>query len=148
MKVRQATIQDLNQLGNLFDGYRVFYRKSSDIASAKDFLSCRLQEQDSVIYVCEDDKGTLLGFTQLYPLFSSTKMKRLWMLNDLFVSPEARGNGVSVLLINRAKQLIRDSGACGMMLETEKSNTIGNNLYPRTGFQLMTETNYYEWLVE
>ena len=145
MKVRGAMTSDLQQLAELFDGYRVFYRKESDVESAKQFLSDRLEQGDSEIYVCATEEGNLVGFTQLYPLFSSTRMKRLWLLNDLFVDSNFRGKGVSVMLIERAKQLVRDTSACGMFLETEKSNTIGNNLYPKTGFKLNDGSNFYEW---
>lgn len=144
--IRQATIADLPQLSSLFDAYRVFYRKTSDIKSANQFLSERLTNQDSIIYV-QDVDGQLVGFTQLYPLFSSTRMKRVYLLNDLFVNPESRGKGHSIQLINRAKQLAQDEGACGVMLETEKTNQIGNNLYPKTGFKINGASNFYEWNV-
>ncbi|MEM7550941.1 MAG: GNAT family N-acetyltransferase [Bacteroidota bacterium] len=145
MIYRKATKQDLEQLTGLFDSYRVFYRKSSDIESAKTFLSERVKYNDSEIYVAENPERKLVGFVQLYPLFSSTRMKKLWLLNDLFVDPDARGQGVSVSLIEKAKALVRESNACGMFLETEKTNLIGNNLYPRTGFELNEGSNYYEW---
>lgn len=146
MQVREAKKSDLDQLSALFDGYRVFYRKDSDKEKAKEFLSERLQNNDSEIYVYESNEGKLAGFVQLYPLFSSTRMRKLWLLNDLFVSPDFRGQGVSVKLIERAKQLVADSSAFGMFLETEKTNLIGNNLYPRTGFKLNEESHYYEWV--
>ncbi len=142
--IRRATTADLPQLANLFDGYRVFYGKNSDVESAGIFLSQRIENDESVIYVA-DNEGTLVGFTQLYPLFSSVRMKKLWLLNDLFVDPEFRGKGVSIQLLDRAKQLCRDSGACGMYLETAKSNDIGNTLYPRAGFILNDEHNFYDW---
>lgn len=145
MNYRKATLNDLDQLSNLFDGYRVFYRKESDIASVKSFLKDRLTKSDSVIYVAENSDGELAGFTQLYPLFSSTRMKKIWLLNDLFVNPTFRGKGVSVGLIEKAKTLVIESGAHGMFLETEKTNTIGNNLYPKVGFSLNESSNYYEW---
>ena len=145
MRVRQATLSDLPQLTSLFDGYRVFYRKDSDPEAAQEFLSERMEAQDSVIYVCEDDQEQLTGFVQLYPLFSSTQMKRLWLLNDLYVDVRFRGKGCSVLLIDQAKELVRETQAAGMYLETEKTNDIGNALYPRTGFQLNSVANFYEW---
>jgi len=145
MTIREAKSTDLEQLSALFDGYRVFYRKDSDIDGAKAFLTERLENKDSEIFVCETAEHKLAGFVQLYPLFSSTRMKKAWLLNDLFVNPEYRGKGISVMLIERAKELVADSGAFGMFLETEKSNQIGNNLYPRTGFELNEGSNYYEW---
>ena len=145
MKIRKANSSDLDALSRLFDGYRVFYRKPSDLKGASEFLKSRLSQGDSEIFVCEEPDGNLIGFTQLYPLFSSTRMKKLWLLNDLFVDQEHRGKGVSIGLIERAKQLVRESGACGMFLETEKTNDIGNNLYPKTDFVLNEGSNYYSW---
>lgn len=145
MKIRKATLQDIVQLSVLFDSYRVFYEKESDIESAKLFLTERIQKNESEIFVAEDENKTLTGFVQLYPLFSSTRMKRFWLLNDLFVKQEERSKGISIALIDAAKELCVTSGSCGMMLETAKSNLIGNNLYPKTGFILDDEHNYYSW---
>ncbi|MFN8260084.1 MAG: GNAT family N-acetyltransferase [Chitinophagales bacterium] len=145
MIIRKATIGDIRQLAVLFDAYRVFYEKDSDTAKARAFLSDRIQQNESVIFVAENEENILTGFVQLYPLFSSTRMKRLWLLNDLFVAPEQRGRGISVALIDAAKELCRSTDSCGMMLETAKSNTIGNRLYPKTGFELDNAHNYYSW---
>ena len=73
-------------------------------------------------------------------------MKRLWLLNDLFVHPDFRGQGFSVQLIEAAKQLCIETNACQLTLETSKLNAIGNNLYPKAGFEIDSENNYYAWL--
>ena len=148
MIYRKAEKRDLPQLTELFDAYRVFYKKSSDIKSAKTFLSERIKNKDSKLYVAETFNHELLGFVQLYPLFSSTKMKRLWLLNDLYVKPKHRSKGISIGLIDKAKQLVKESNACGMFLETEKSNEIGNNLYPKAQFVLNEISNFYEWTID
>ena len=145
MKIRKASIDDIPQLAALFDAYRVFYEKTSDVEQAIIFLSERIQKNESVIFVAENEEKQLTGFVQLYPLFSSTRMKRYWLLNDLFVAPEQRSKGISVALIDAAKELCQTTGSCGMMLETAKSNVIGNNLYPKTGFVLDTAHHYYTW---
>lgn len=145
MTIRNAFKSDLEKLANLFDGYRVFYRKQSDLQGALTFLNERLQNKDSEIFVAANDSNELMGFVQLYPIFSSTKMQRLWLLNDLFVSEKYRSLSVSIKLIEASKELCRATGACGLNLETEKSNQIGNQLYPKTGFVLDSENNYYHW---
>jgi GNAT superfamily N-acetyltransferase len=142
--IRRGTIADLSDIAKLFDDYRVFYGRDSDITSATNFLRDRIQKNESVIFVADVNKQ-LTGFTQLYPLFSSVRMKKLWLLNDLFIDPSFRGQGISLQLIDAAKQLCRDTDACGMYLETAKSNDIGNILYPRAGFKLNDEHNFYEW---
>lgn len=145
MHFRKAQVQDINQLSILFDDYRVFYRKESNLDGANEFLTERLYNADSEIFVAENEQQVLLGFVQLYPLFSSTRMKKFWLLNDLFVDSKYRSQGISIGLINKAKELVKESKACGMFLETEKSNLVGNNLYPKTGFELNQSSNFYEW---
>lgn len=143
--IKTACINDLPGLVGLFDLYRIFYGKESDLGGAEIFLSERMEHKESVIFLAESEKNEPAGFIQLYPVFSSTRMKRLWLLNDLFVKENFRGQGVSVKLIERAKELCLQTNACGLMLETAKSNEIGNALYPKTGFQLDGEHNFYFW---
>jgi GNAT superfamily N-acetyltransferase len=145
IEIRKANFEDLKSLVKLFDEYRMFYEKESDIVNAEKFISERLLQNDSVIYVAANAEGKLTGFVQLYPIFSSTRMKRLWLLNDLYVEKEHRGKGISKQLIAFAKQLCKQTNACGLILETAKSNIIGNGLYPKVGFTLDNEHNYYFW---
>ena len=145
MRIREAETSDIDQLSKLFDSYRMFYGKESNIDISKKFLESRLSNKDSKVFICEVN-NILTGFIQLYPLFSSTRVSKYWLLNDLFVDSEYRGNGYSKLLIDKAKELVKESNACGMMLETEKSNKIGNNLYPETGFKKNDLSNFYEWV--
>jgi GNAT superfamily N-acetyltransferase len=147
MNIRKAELMDLNHLAELFDQYRVFYKKNSDVESARLFLKTRMDKKESEIFVAFNDEGKMTGFTQLYPSFSSTRLKRFWILNDLFVHPDFRRQGYSIALIEKAKELCRHSGACGMMLETGKDNVEGNHLYPKSGFHLDEEHNFYEWEV-
>ena len=145
--VRKATLSDLDSLALLFDKYRIFYGKPTDIKGATAFLKERFENKDSEIYVSVNE-GTLTGFVQLYPLLSSTRMKKLWLLNDLFVDQQYRGKGFSKALIEESKKLCRATNACALMLETAKTNVIGNSLYPSTGFVLEEHSNFYEWACE
>ena len=145
MQVREAKLSDLENLSDLFNSYRMFYGKKSDLKVANEFLRSRIENKDSKIFVC-DLNNELSGFVQLYPIFSSTRVSKYWLLNDLFVDIEKRGKGYSKLLIDRSKELVIQSEACGMMLETEKSNDIGNMLYPSTGFKKNELCNFYEWI--
>ena len=145
MQIREAKLSDLENLSDLFNSYRMFYGKKSDLKVANEFLRSRIENKDSKIFVC-DLNNELSGFVQLYPIFSSTRVSKYWLLNDLFVDIKKRGKGYSKLLIERSKELVIESKACGMMLETEKSNDIGNMLYPSTGFKKNELCNFYEWV--
>lgn len=139
--VRRATTADLDALGPLFDAYRGFYDKRSDPAGGRAFLQQRLANDESVVFLAEID-GRALGFTQLYPLFSSTRMQRVWLLNDLFVAADARGHGVGAALLAAAEAHARDSGACELMLETANDNP-ARRLYERAGYRQVTDFAFY-----
>ena len=145
MQVREAKLYDLKNLSVLFNSYRMFYGKESDIRVAEEFLRSRIENKDTKIFIYEFN-NELSGFVQLYPIFSSTRVSKYWLLNDLFVDINKRGKGYSKLLIERSKELVIESKACGMMLETEKSNHIGNMLYSSTGFKKNELCNFYEWV--
>ncbi len=145
--VREAKIDDLEEVVRLFDAYRVWYRVESDLKNASSFISARMLNKESMIYIAIDATEKAVGFVQLYPSFSSVSMTRLWILNDLFVNEESRGKGISKLLIYKAKQWCKITAGSGVLLETEASNTIGNALYPSQGFKL-AENNFYFWSEE
>ncbi len=145
MQIIKAGLGELDQVLPLFEAYRKFYRQPADQEGARKFLTERIEGKESIIYLAIDDGGHAVGFTQLYPLFSSTRMGRIWLLNDLFVVPEFRGHGLSLRLLDQAKELTRKTRALGILLETEKSNVIGNQLYPRADFKIEDDTNHYFW---
>lgn len=143
-KIRKASLEDLNETAELFNQYRIFYRQESDIEKGKSFIKERLLNGESDIFlVLVNNKA--VGFVQLYKLFHYTKLQKQWLLSDLFVLPEYRSNGLSLALIERSKRWCEETGACGLMLETEKTNDIGNKLYPRCGFEYDGAHNYYHW---
>ena len=80
--VRRAGHEDLDALAELFDSYRQFYGQSPDVGAARNFIEARLAAEDSVILIAAMDGGRALGFTQLYPTFSSIRMARSYILND------------------------------------------------------------------
>jgi GNAT superfamily N-acetyltransferase len=145
--IQKGTTDHIDQLANLFNKYRIFYGKESDIDGAKFFLLERLTKNESEIFVSFHDT-VITGFTQLYPLFSSTRMKRIWLLNDLFVEAGFRGQGFSMALLQRAMELCRQTQACGLMLETAKTNEVANRLYQKMGLELDKEHNVYNWDVK
>ena len=84
--VRRATLDDLKVTVSLFDRYRAFYRCGAVGDESRTFVRQRLVNGDSAIFLAFADSGSqshAIGFTQLYPLYSSTAMKRLWLLRSL-----------------------------------------------------------------
>src|SRR4028118_911777 len=93
----------------------MFYAQVSDLDAARQFIQMRFQQGDSTIFIALDElRG--VGFTQLYPSFSSVSMKRLWILNDLFVEETARRQGIGVQLMQAAESFAGQPGAGGIAL--------------------------------
>ncbi|HLK68169.1 MAG TPA: GNAT family N-acetyltransferase [Bryobacteraceae bacterium] len=143
LEVRQGTAGDLELLVPLFDAYRQFYRQPSDPERARRFLSEHFEHRSSVIFLAFQS-GVAIGFTQLYPSFSSLSMARTFILNDLFVSPEARRSGTGEALLTAAANYARQSGAVRLTLSTELTNTTAQSLYEKAGWKRDTAFYVYQ----
>ena len=118
----------------LFDAYRQFYAQQADLEGARGFLVARVTKNESVIFLASES-GQPVGFAQLYPSFSSLSMKRVWILNDLFVAMSARGQSVATALLRECKRLALETGAKGLELETMKDNLPAQRLYEELGWK-------------
>lgn len=143
MEIIQAQPCHLPQLVPVFDAYRVFYQQESDLNLAEAFLRQRIEKQESVIFLAIDEKGKALGFTQLYPNFSSVSAKRTWQLNDLYVVKSARRQGVAKALMEHACQFAKRGGVKGIALETAESNHSAQRLYESLGYVKERGTYHY-----
>jgi ribosomal protein S18 acetylase RimI-like enzyme len=143
ISIRRAAPPDLDQLVPLFDGYRQFYGKSSDPTLARRFLGDRLTEKDSLVLIAEEPDRSAIGFAQLYPTFSSVRAARIFILNDLFVLPAARGRGAGSRLLESAAAVARASGAVRLKLSTAITNVSAQRLYEAMGWK--RDEEFYEY---
>ncbi|MHC5351338.1 GNAT family N-acetyltransferase [Metapseudomonas furukawaii] len=135
MPVHAATLQDLDDLTRLFAGYLDFYEVPRPLQEIRGFLQDRLDRGDSRLFIARDAEGRARGFTQLYPFISSLALAPAWLLSDLYVVPAARRQGVGEELMNAARAHAERTGACGIQLETAKTNLAGQALYERLGYK-------------
>lgn len=141
LAISRAGPADLDALALLFDAYRGFYGQASDIAGARDWLRSRQRVGESVVLVAKR-AGNAVGFVQLYPMFSSVRMARTWILNDLFVDAAARRGGVARALLDAAATFAREDGAAGLSLETGRDNAAARALYRAAGWH-EDDTQWY-----
>ena len=143
LAIRQATVSDLDGLVPLFDSYRQFYRQASEPDRIRKFLLDRFEHNQSVIFVAVKD-GTAVGFTQLYPSFSSGALARIFILNDLFVDSRARLIGTGSALLQAAAEYGRRVGALRLVLSTEVTNMPAQSLYEKLGWKRNSEFYTYQ----
>ena len=137
--IRRATVDDVDAIAPLFDHYRMFYQQPSDPALARRFIDERLQRNESVIFLAEVG-GKAVGFTQLFPSFSSVRAGRAFVLNDLYVDIAARRLGVARALLQAAADFARADGAIRLELETDHDNRSAQALYRHMGWELYEGT--------
>jgi GNAT superfamily N-acetyltransferase len=138
-------LYDLDALAPLMDGYRQFYEQAPDLALARSFLAERMGRGECVVYVALGAGGEIVGFTLLYPTFSSVSAGRIFILNDLFVTPEARGTRASVALLEAAKAHAKAAGARRITLRTAHTNARARRVYERNGWQLDAKFRTYDF---
>jgi len=142
----QADLQHLDIVAPLFDAYRQFYAQEPDLRKARAFIEARLAEDESVIFLALDDDGNGLGFTQLYPSYCSVEAQHVWLLYDLFVTPEARRKGIAKKLMDEAKTLGIESGAAWLKLDTAITNIPAQTLYESLGWE--REEEFYAYFLQ
>ena len=140
MIIRRAKKKDIGQISVLFDKYRIFYKQQPDMAGAKAFLKKRFKRKEAVIFVAEERKE-LIGFTQLFPVFSSVSMKRTWLLNDLYVNEKARGMGAATKLLDAAKDFGTETNSKWLILQTAADNFTAQKVYEKNGW--VRETDFF-----
>lgn len=147
--VRRARPDDLRSIAPLFDAYRRFYDRASDVSGAENYLRARFENDESVLFVAERAGGEAVGFCQLYPAFCSVFMARVFILYDLFVTPEARKLGGARALLAAAERYAAEQGGIRLELRTARSNLPAQALYESTGWRRNEQFHSYsKWLVE
>ena len=142
--IRRATADDVELLSKLFDAYRVFFGQDSDVSLAQEFFGDRLRNSESVVFCALTPDERCVGFAQLYPSFSSVSAKRIWILNDLFVSEPYRGMGIGTRLLDEIRAFGEVTQAKWILIETKASNTGAQKLYESHGYQKVTERFFFE----
>lgn len=146
MEIIKITLDQLHLVVALFNQYRIFYRQTSNLNLAHQFLKERLQNNESHIFVAlaeKDNQKIPVGFTQLYPLYSSVNATKNWILNDLFVHPDYRNKSAGLLLVQAALQFAKATHATFVQLETAVDNTTAKKLYERIGFEAQKPDTTY-----
>jgi len=133
--VRQAVLAELDELAALFDAYRQFQGRSADLEAARAFLKERFDHGESVVFIARDGNRPG-GFAQLYPSFSSVSLSRVFVLNDLFVSPAFRRKGVASALLEASESYAWSLGASRITLNVARENFTAQELYKAKGWSL------------
>jgi ribosomal protein S18 acetylase RimI-like enzyme len=144
MQVIRTQVADAMRVAPLFAAYREFYGETYDVEASAAFLESRLARDESIVLLALADDDRTIGFTQIYPAFSSTRLAPIWILNDLYVTEDSRGSGAVDALLQAAEALAKEAGVISIELATAHTNTRAQAVYARSGYQLDEEFRHYD----
>jgi GNAT superfamily N-acetyltransferase len=126
-EVSRVTKSDLAELHVLVEKYRAFYKQVENDKTFS-FLEQRIANDEAVAFIARVD-GNAVGFTLLYPTFSTVSLSSIWLLNDLYVDESARGQGIATELMEVAESEAKKAGATRVFLRTANDNLPAQALY-------------------
>lgn len=133
LTIIEAGPQHVDRVTPLFVGYREFYRGAPETERSRAFLTAMLETGQSVIFLALRGE-TAVGFIQMFRTYSTGALRHTWILNDLFVAPEARRHGVGHALMEYARDYATRDGAARLTLRTEVTNAAAQALYESLGW--------------
>jgi GNAT superfamily N-acetyltransferase len=127
--------EDLADLLPLVRGYADFYGVSpadDDLLALSRALIAD-PAREGVQFLARTHDGAAVGFATVFWLWSTLSARRVGLMNDLFVAPEARGAGAADALIERCRAACREQGAGRLTWQTAKDNARAQAVYDRIG---------------
>ena len=148
MRIDLVTERDLPDLLPLMRGYCDFYRSnpSDDALLAMSRALIADPEHEGLQLIARDDLdgARAAGFATIFWTWSTNSAARIGTMNDLFVSPEARGGGTADALIEACVERCRKRGAIRLEWQTALDNHRAQAVYERVGG---TREQWYDyWL--
>jgi GNAT superfamily N-acetyltransferase len=142
ISVKQASILDLPKIVPVFDSYRAYFKQERNPSEVERFLFDKFEHLESVIFIAEQN-NEVIGFAQLYPIFSSLTLQRVWLLNDFFICEDYRNKGVGKQLFEKLKEFTLLTKSKGIELSVEHINEEAWHFWEKQGFKLDEEFRYY-----
>ena len=90
----EAKSKHHEQVGELFDLYRQFYKYESNLIESTNYIKDRIANNESIIFIAINDANEAIGFVQLYETFGSLDLGKIIILYDLYVKEDHRKNNI------------------------------------------------------
>lgn len=123
--------EEFETLLPLIAAYQRFYEVDEIDDERNRFFFRRFlaSSDDGELLAARDESGAILGYACLYWHFSSLQAVETVLMNDLFVAPNARGQGVGRALIEASREVARARGAGWLEWATAPDNHTAQRLY-------------------
>jgi GNAT superfamily N-acetyltransferase len=131
MRIELVGEADLADLLPMMRAYCDFYEVAPSDADLERLALALIADPDreGVQLIARAEGGEPLGFATLYWTWQTLNAARAGVMNDLFVVPEARGQGVGRALIGECRRRAGEHGAPELVWETAPDNETSQRLY-------------------
>ena len=130
--VSELSLQDRVEWEVLYYGYAEFYKVPMN-QEILDAVWSWIFDKNNAFYalVAKDDAGRYLGLMHYRAMPSPLRGKLVGFLDDLFIKPEFRGNGIVDALYEALKRSALDEGWPFMRWITAENNYRGRGVYDK-----------------
>jgi GNAT superfamily N-acetyltransferase len=143
MEVRPARDDEVEDLLPLIRGYCDFYEADPPDDGLREMARALIATpEQGAIFIGRNDEDKAVGFAAMGWKWSSLRAKRVGVLEDLFVAPDARGGGLAEALIEACAELCRERGAPVLEWVTATDNHRAQKVYDRIGGKGEVWMNY------
>ncbi len=142
-EIIKANVNHIKQVGELFDLYRQFYKYVSNINESTDYISERIKNNESIIFIATNKQKEAIGFVQLYETFGSLDLGKIIILYDLYVKKDHRKNKIGRQLMLKSHEYAKKINAKRIQLSTATDNFIGQSLYESLGY--VKDADFYTY---
>lgn len=128
--IEPVSVRNLDAVLPLIAQYQAFYRVE-EISTEKNrafFAQFGEQSQLGCQFLFRNGEQAV-GFATVYVSFASTIAEKVAVLNDLYVCPQARGQGVARKLIAHCQTYAQQQGAVRLQWVTALDNAPAQKLY-------------------
>lgn len=137
MTVRDIEPGDREAWRRLFREYGVFYETAFSDDVLDRVWALLFDEGSGVRAIVAERDGEVVGLAHYRAHFDTFTGGRDWYLEDLYVHPDARGEGLATTLIERLAALARDTDRAGSLrwitaADNERAQRVYDRLATRT----------------
>jgi RimJ/RimL family protein N-acetyltransferase len=135
VSLRVVVESDLPALLGLMRAYCDFYETTPADAELLALSRALIADHacEGLQLIARSASGAAVGFATLFWSWDTTEAARIGVMNDLYISPDARGAGLAERLIDACSAHCAEHGASRLEWQTAPENLRAQAVYDRVG---------------
>lgn len=133
--IRPVRRDDYGAWRPLWDGYNAFYGRSGATSLPEDITRTTWERffdtAEPVHALVAEEEGAVVGLVHYLYHRSTTRLRDVCYLQDLFTAPSVRGLGIGRRLIQAVYSAAREAGCSRVYWQTHVTNQQGRVLYDK-----------------